>query len=54
LDTTFGTGGYFILDIPGSNPDDARSLLLQPDGKILLGGFCLTGGIQKFCIARIR
>jgi uncharacterized delta-60 repeat protein len=54
LDTTFGTGGYFILDIPGSNPDNARSLLLQPDGKILLGGFCLTGGIQKFCIARIR
>ena len=53
-DTTFGTGGYFILDIPSSNPDNARSLLLQPDGKILLGGFCLTGGIQKFCIARIR
>jgi uncharacterized delta-60 repeat protein len=53
-DTTFGTGGYFILDIPSSNPDNARSLLLQPDGKILLGGFCFTGGIQKFCIARIK
>jgi hypothetical protein len=34
--------------------DYSNAIAVQPDGKILLGGFCLTGGIQKFCIARIK
>jgi len=49
LDTTFGTSGKVIQPI-GSSNDWGRSLVIQPDGKILLGGNC-SG---DFCIARFN
>jgi uncharacterized delta-60 repeat protein len=47
LDTTFGSNGIVIQPI-GSRDDFGISLAIQPDGKILLGGYCG----YNFCIAR--
>jgi uncharacterized delta-60 repeat protein len=50
LDTSFGSpNGYIIQDI-GSSNDYGQSLAIQPDGKILLGGYCNW----DFCIARFN
>lgn len=43
LDTTFGTNGITIKSFTTGN-DGANSLILQPDGKIILGGFENVGG----------
>ncbi|MCX7809492.1 MAG: delta-60 repeat domain-containing protein [Leptospiraceae bacterium] len=53
LDTTFGTSGKVIQPI-GSSDDIGQSLAIQPDGKILLGGFCINGSNEDFCIARFN
>ena len=53
LDTTFGTGGKVIKPI-GSGDDHGYSLAIQPDGKILLGGYCHNGSNLDFCIARFK
>jgi len=53
LDTTFGTGGKVIQPI-GSGDDHGYSLAIQPDGKILLGGYCDNGSNLDFCIARFK
>ncbi len=53
LDTTFGTGGK-INSLPYSGASgDARSVLVQPDGKILIGGSCDAGANPDFCFARV-
>ncbi|MEA3478344.1 MAG: T9SS type A sorting domain-containing protein [Bacteroidota bacterium] len=51
LDNTFGTGG---VAIGPSYPSDDRSqdMLIQPDGKILLGGYSDSGTSSDFSIAR--
>jgi uncharacterized delta-60 repeat protein len=57
LDTTFGSpNGYKIQPI-GSSFDYGKSLAIQPDRKILLGGSCNSGGLgsdKDFCIARFN
>jgi len=53
LDTSFGSSGKVIQPI-GSSDDDGRSLAIQTDGKILLGGYCYNGGYKDFCIARFK
>jgi uncharacterized delta-60 repeat protein len=53
LDTTFGNSGKVIQAI-GSDDDLGKSLAIQPDGKILLGGSCRNGGNYDFCIARFN
>jgi uncharacterized delta-60 repeat protein len=53
LDTSFGNGGKVIQDL-GSPDDSGRSLVIQPDGKILLGGDCNNGSNFDFCIARFQ
>jgi uncharacterized delta-60 repeat protein len=54
LDTTFGSpNGYIIQDI-GSSDDIGLSLAIQPDGKILLVGYCFNGSNNDFCIARFQ
>jgi uncharacterized delta-60 repeat protein len=53
LDTTFGSSGKVIQPI-SSSYDDVYSLAIQPDGKILLGGFCYNGSNGDFCIARFN
>ena len=37
LDATFGTGGVVLTDFDGDR-DDARGVLIQPDGKIVVAG----------------
>jgi len=49
LDTTFGNGGKVIQNI-----GTGYSLAFQPDGKILMGGFCSNGSNYDFCIARFN
>jgi uncharacterized delta-60 repeat protein len=53
LDTTFGSSGKVIQPI-GSSKDYGYSLAIQPDGKILLGGYCSNGSNDDFCIARFN
>ncbi len=48
LDHTFGTGGKSIFSFIGWS--HANSLVVQPDGKYLIGGF---GGAGNFLIARV-
>jgi uncharacterized delta-60 repeat protein len=38
LDTTFGTGGKVTTDL-GSTDDQATSMVVQPDGKVVLAGY---------------
>jgi uncharacterized delta-60 repeat protein len=53
LDTSFGSSGRIIEPI-GSSDDEGYSLAIQPDGKILLGGYCNNGSDSDFCIARFK
>jgi uncharacterized delta-60 repeat protein len=39
IDPTFGTGGTVTTDFMGSSRDSIRAMALQPDGKIIVGGF---------------
>lgn len=52
LDSTFGTGGYVATDISGSF-GYARDLVLQPDGKLVAGGFA-GGGNTRDDYAMVR
>lgn len=52
LDTTFGTAGIIQSNLTGSI-DEGRGLALQPDGKILVGGFTQFV-IGDFAIVRYR
>jgi uncharacterized delta-60 repeat protein len=45
--------GRFLLSVGGS-ADDAYSLALQPDGKIVVGGECAEAGILDFCLVRLN
>lgn len=51
LDTTFGTGGKVITDLSNQwgSVDEARAVVLQPDGKIVVGG---TAAEVEFGLAR--
>jgi uncharacterized delta-60 repeat protein len=54
IDTTFGTAGKVRTDFGDHNFDQARSAVLQPDGKIVAAGFAISqnGLVQNFAIAR--
>jgi uncharacterized delta-60 repeat protein len=52
LDPSFGSGGRVRTDISGGN-DRARSMALQPDGKIIVAGTVVPiGGKGDFGLAR--
>ncbi len=46
LDSSFGSNGIVLTDIPNTTQDFAESVALQSDGKILVGGS--AGGTTKF------
>jgi uncharacterized delta-60 repeat protein len=50
LDSSFGTGGLVTTPI-GTNEDRARSLQVQPDGKIVLAGYSLSAN-RDFAVVR--
>ncbi len=51
LDTTFGTGGKVGTDLFG-NSSEASSVVLQPDGRIVVAGFANDGTANRFALAR--
>jgi uncharacterized delta-60 repeat protein len=51
LDTGFGTNGKVVTPI-GSGFDQAHSMALQPDGKLLVGGAVVNGPDANFAIVR--
>jgi len=51
-DASFGSGGKLTLDFFGSS-DGAENVLVQPDGKILLGGFARNGTRTGYGLARL-
>ena len=51
LDMSFGSTGKVITAI-GSGNDVANSAALQPDGKIVVAGYCSNGTNDDFCLAR--
>ena len=51
LDASFGSTGKVITAI-GSSTDVANSAALQPDGKIVVAGYCSNGSNDDFCLAR--
>ncbi len=55
-DVIFGSSGSMYLDAiaPGSNGDECNSIALQPDGKIVMGGYTfLTDAGYRFAAARL-
>ncbi len=51
LDSTFDADGIVNTDISNSG-DEGKSLAVQPDGKILLGGITTKNGNANFSLAR--
>jgi uncharacterized delta-60 repeat protein len=51
LDTTFGTGGTTTLDFNGGF-DQAKSVVVQPDGKIVVAGVAFNGTNNDFALTR--
>ena len=57
LDVSFNSIGTVITAIGnggsgGSGGDIARGVALQPDGKIVVAGYCANGTTYDFCLAR--
>ena len=52
LDTSFNGTGIVTLSIGGGNNDQAESVTIQQDGKIVFGGTADDGGISRFALAR--
>lgn len=44
LDPSFGVGGIVTTNFEGESYDEPNSIVLQPDGRIILGGSSNTGG----------
>lgn len=54
LDASFGTGGSVVTAIaPGRGADEARAVLVEPDGRIVIGGYSDASGTDKdFLVVR--
>ena len=52
-DNTFGTNGIARYDI-GAGDDYANDVILQPDGKAIIGGYENDGNDNNFCLIRIN
>ncbi len=51
-DASFNGGAIRMIDASVSN-NQASSLALYPDGRILMTGWCDNGGNAKFCVVRL-
>ena len=51
LDTAWNGSGKVITPI-GNGNDVANAMTLQPDGKVLVAGYCYNGTNNDFCAAR--
>ncbi|MCA8975883.1 MAG: hypothetical protein KDC98_14270, partial [Planctomycetes bacterium] len=53
LDTTFGGGDGIVTVSLAAQDDTAGALVLQPDGKILLGGYSVVDGHTQITLVRL-
>ena len=44
LDASFGSGGLLTTTVPNGSGEAAKSVKIQPDGKILVAGYSFIGG----------
>ncbi|MEO6688256.1 MAG: hypothetical protein ABIS07_08145 [Dokdonella sp.] len=57
LDPLFGTGGKLVVNASGSanGASEAKALLIQPDGKLLIAGYAFSaGGNGDFLLMRLN
>ena len=54
LDLTFGAGTGKVMTAIGTGHDHGRAIALQPDGKIVVAGYCWNGSNYDFCLARYQ
>ena len=54
LDTSFGSGGSRQIDFGGGSWDEAGDVLVQPDGRILVGGLTSNGGSYRYALLRLN
>jgi uncharacterized delta-60 repeat protein len=47
IDTSFGIGGKVVTDIKGYYSEQSRAIVIQNDGKIILGGYGQESGPDK-------
>ena len=52
LDPSFGSGGKVLTDFSGLSEDHARSVAVEPGGKVVVAGFSDMGGGRDFALAR--
>ncbi|GEM_PF-1022297 len=50
LDPTFGSAGIVATDV--GDGEEIAALVLQPDGKLVAGGFTENAGLRNFALAR--
>jgi uncharacterized delta-60 repeat protein len=53
VDATFGTNGVSIVDFDGLG-DGAESVVVQPDGKIVMGGYATPTSNDGYGLARVH
>jgi uncharacterized delta-60 repeat protein len=53
LDTSFAQGGSTVEFGQSLDYQEASSMALQPDGKIIVAGTCSPGTARQFCVARL-
>ena len=51
-DTSFGTAGAAVFDVPGSEDEKGLGLALQADGKIVVAGYVRINGKRDALVAR--
>ncbi|MBK7383534.1 MAG: hypothetical protein IPI81_09380 [Flavobacteriales bacterium] len=53
LDPTFGNGGWVSIGSPASD-ESANSILVRPDGTVLVCGYIRTDTIEDFLLVRVQ
>ena len=54
LDPSFGSNGTVTTAFPAPSDDRGKTIALQPDGKIVVAGYCHNGSSSNFCLARYQ
>lgn len=54
LDPSFGSGGFFLLDLPGSKDELANGLAISSDQKLILTGYSGDGVTDSVMVFRLN
>ncbi|MFK8030204.1 MAG: LamG-like jellyroll fold domain-containing protein, partial [Gammaproteobacteria bacterium] len=54
IDTTFGTGGLFLIDLSPTSGDVLRSITVQEDGRIVAVGESFISGSEQMSVVRLN